>query len=83
MICPNCNSRVVNDPEFCYRCGYNLRRDENLGDNSTGFLNVFRIDGKFAYIFCVNGKQVVLKGDSLEDLKSKVKDEKFPWEELD
>lgn len=69
--------------EFCYRCGYNIRKDENIGDNSAGFLNVFRVDDEFAYIFMVKGKQVILKSKSLEDLKSEVEKEKFPWEELD
>lgn len=83
MICGNCNSKIANGHEFCYRCGYNIRSGENAGDNSTGYLNVFRIDGRFAYIFMVKGKQVILMADSMEELESKAKYELFPWEELD
>ena len=82
MICPNCGKTVRNH-EFCFRCGYNIRKDENYGDNSTGFLNVFRIDDEYLYIYSVNGKQVVLKSNDLNDLKSKAEDEQFPWKELD
>ena len=76
-VCPNCNSEV-RAHEFCRKCGYNFHRDENYGDNSTEYMNVFRIGGEFAYIFSVNGKQVVIRNENLEELLVLVKDKQFP-----
>lgn len=79
--CPNCKKQVVRH-EFCYRCGYNIRSDENRGDNATPYLNVFMMGEEYAYIFSVNGKQVVIKSEDINDLKEKVRDKKFPWQEI-
>ena len=40
------------------------------------------IGEEYAYIFSVNGKQIVIKSEDIKDLKEKVNDKKFPWQKI-
>jgi hypothetical protein len=77
--CPNCLKKLNNNFSYCNECGSELE-GQNVGDFRTGLLNVFKIDGEFAYLFAVRGRQVVLKADSLEELEELVRLNRFPWE---
>lgn len=79
--CPNCFKKLNESFKYCNECGCNLD-GENRGDFSTSYLNVFRIENHFVYLFTVNGRQVVLEADTIEDLKEHVRTNRFPWMKL-
>lgn len=78
--CPNCSKTVNENFTYCNECGSRLD-GEILGDFRTDCLNVFGIGDEFLYLFAVNGRQVVLKADSIDVLKESVRIRKFPWRE--
>ena len=79
--CPNCFKKLNESFEYCNECGSELD-GENRGDFSTSYLNVFEIENEFVYLFAVRGRQVILKADTIEDLKEFVRIKKFPWKEI-
>ncbi len=81
-VCPNCEKNLNVNFTYCYCCGSNLD-EEVFGDFQTSFLNVFKHDGEFIYIFSVNGKQVILKSSTIGELKMLVELNKFPWVEIE
>lgn len=80
--CPNCFKKLNENFEYCYECGCSVD-GEMVGDFKTNLLNVFHIESEYVYIFAVNGRQIVLKADSIEELKEVVRLNKFPWMELE
>jgi hypothetical protein len=52
-----------------------------IGDFKTDYLNVFKINDEFVYLFSVKGRQIVLKANSIDDLREFVKIKRFPWRE--
>lgn len=81
MICPNCEKKLSEKFTYCYECGCNVGEGV-LGDFKTPHMNVFKDNEEFIYIFSVNGKQVVLRAGSIDELKMLVRLNKFPWEDL-
>ena len=81
-ICPNCLKKVNENFTYCNGCGSTMD-GEREGDFKTDFLNVFKMDGGFAYLFAVRGLQVVLKADSIGELEKLVRLNRFPWRELE
>ena len=80
--CPNCQKRLNENFTYCNECG--SRADgEIVGNFLTSLLNVFQIDDEYMYVFSVHGRQVVLKADTIEELKELVRLNKFPWMELE
>ncbi|WP_458403126.1 zinc ribbon domain-containing protein [Methanobrevibacter sp.] len=82
MICPNCGKKSRDGFEYCRHCGSRLSGNLS-GDFKTDMLNVFKHPAGYVYLFSVNGNQVVLKADSLDELAEMVFERKFPWEFLD
>lgn len=81
-ICPNCFKKLNENFTYCNKCG--SRVDEECRENlKTNFLNVFKRDSGFIYIFAVHGRQVVLNGDTIEELRELVRLNRFPWMELE
>ncbi|WP_407374849.1 zinc ribbon domain-containing protein [Methanobrevibacter sp.] len=78
MICPNCGEKSRDVFEYCRHCGSKLS-GELSGDFKTEMLNVFRHSDGYIYLFSVNGNQVILKAESLQDLAEKVNEKRFPW----
>ena len=81
-ICPNCLKELNDNFTYCRQCGCRIESGKK-GDFKTEFLNVFFIEDEFVYLFTVNGRQIVLKADSIDKLKEVVKSNKFPWKELE
>ena len=78
--CPNCSKKLNESFKYCNGCGSNLE-GEVIGDFKTDYLNVFKINEEFVYLFLVKGRQVVLKANSIDDLREFVKIKRFPWRE--
>lgn len=78
MICPYCSKKSRDNFEYCRHCGSKLS-GEIVGDFKTDYLNVFRHSDEYIYIYAVNGNQVVLRADSLDELAGKVSVRNFPW----
>lgn len=78
--CPNCSKRLNESFKYCNKCGSNLE-NEVIGDFKTDYLNVFKINDEFVYLFSVKGRQIVLKANSIYDLREFVKIKRFPWRE--
>lgn len=77
--CPNCLKKLNDNFSYCNECGSDLE-GQNVGDFTTGLLNVFKIDGGFVYLFAVRGRQVVLKANTLDELEELVHLNRFPWQ---
>ena len=80
--CPNCLKKLNDNFSYCNECGSDLE-GQNVGDFTTGLLNVFKIDGGFVYLFAVRGRQVVLKANTLDELEELVHLNRFPWQKED
>jgi hypothetical protein len=78
--CPNCSKRVNGNFTYCNACGSRLD-GEKTGDFTTDYLNVFHVDDEYVYLFSVRGRQVVLKANSIMELKEFVAIKRFPWRE--
>ena len=78
--CPNCSKRLNGSFKYCNGCGSNLE-SQVIGDFKTDYLNVFKINEEFVYLFSVKGRQIVLKANSIDDLREFVKIKRFPWRE--
>lgn len=78
--CPNCSKKVNESFSYCNECGSRLD-SEIVGDFRTDYLNVFRIEDEFVYLFSVRGRQTVLKANSIDELREFVKIRRFPWRE--
>ena len=80
--CLNCLKKLNENFTYCYECGSEVG-GEMIGDFSTNLLNVFHINNEYVYIFSINGRQIVLKADTIEELRESVKLNRFPWVELE
>ena len=81
-ICPNCLKKLNENFVYCNECECKVD-EETKGDFKTNFLNVFKINHEFIYLFAVHGHQVVLKADSVDELEELVILNKFPWREFE
>lgn len=78
MICPNCSKELNGKVECCNECG--SRVDGSLvGDFKTDIHFVFKHPDEFVFVNSKNGRQVVLKADTLEDLERQVTQNGFFW----
>ncbi|MEE1336133.1 zinc ribbon domain-containing protein [Methanobrevibacter sp.] len=78
--CPNCSKKLNETFKYCNECG-SIIESEVVGDFKTDYINVFEIEDEFVYLFSVKGRQVVLKANSIEELREFAKIRKFPWRE--
>ena len=76
--CPNCSKILNENFIYCNECGCMLDGDE-IGDFRICYLNVFEIHREFIYLYSVNGRQVILKADSIGELEKLVRQNRFPW----
>ncbi|WP_407454803.1 hypothetical protein [Methanobrevibacter sp.] len=78
MICPNCSKELSGKVEYCNECGSKV--DGSLvGDFKTDIHFVFKHPDEFVFVNSKNGRQIVLKANSLEDLERKVNQNGFFW----
>ena len=78
MICPNCSKELSGKVEYCNECGSKV--DGSLvGDFKTDIHFVFKHPDEFIFVNSKNGRQIVLKANSLEDLERKVNQNGFFW----
>lgn len=80
--CPNCQKRLNENFTYCNECGSRVD-GEIMGNLRTNFMNVFQINNVYMYIYSVHGRQVVLKADTIEELKELVRLNRFPWAEIE
>lgn len=80
--CPNCGKALNDDYAFCWKCGCNLNGSD-IGDFTTGLLNVFKDEEEYIYIYSVHGKQMILRASTIDELRMLVRVNKFPWMELE
>lgn len=81
-ICPNCFKKLNEKFTYCNKCGVDLDDGGSGKDLKTDYLNVFRKDEGFIYVFAVHGRQVILNADSIDELQKAVQLNKFPWRKL-
>ena len=78
MICPNCSKELNGKVEYCNECGSKV--DGSLvGDFKTDIHFVFKHPDEFVFVNSKNGRQVILKADTLEDLEMQVTQNGFFW----
>ena len=80
--CPMCSKKLNENFEYCNECGSKVDGGM-MGNFRTNFLNVFHFNNEYMYLFSVNGRQIVLKADTIDDLKELVRLNKFPWMEIE
>lgn len=78
VICPNCGKKLRDNFIYCRICGSKLNGDK-IGDFSTEVVNVFNYGNEFLYLYSANGRQIILKSSSLEELESEVVKNSHPW----
>lgn len=77
--CPNCGKLLRDDFTYCRMCATRLDGSE-VGDFSTDIMNVFKKGEDYLYLFSENGRQIVLKAGSMDELAEMVEDRQYPWE---
>ena len=67
MICPKCSKDLNNRFEYCNECGCKV--DGSLmGDFKTEYLFVFKHPESYIFLNAKNGRQVILRAQTLGDL---------------
>lgn len=76
--CPNCGVNVNRNAVYCRICGSSAD-GRKVGDFATQITNLFCDENGYYYVYMVGGIQQVIKGDTVDEVKSQARRRNFPW----
>lgn len=78
MICPKCSKDLNDHFEYCNECGCKVD-GSIMGDFKTEYCFVFKHPESYIFLNAKNGRQVVLRAQTLGDLEMEVRKNGFFW----